>query len=152
MKKLFLTVGLLFMAVSAHAGGDLFDSQRPAVWRSSRTCGAVAFGLLSTGSIIVHAVVVDSATLNIAIGSQIALFNSTWTPINGNAGNFVSTGILTATNITGSSNMYQPAINYDLWFDSGVVVSKQGGSCTTVLWDYAISGTRIYPWSADWNP
>jgi len=151
IKALFLAVGLVFVSGSAWAVNDIFGSQRAAVWRSTSVCGPVAFGLLSTGSIIVHAVIVDSATLNV-VPSQIAIFNSTWTPINGNAGNFISTGILTATGITGSGAMARPPSEYDLWFGSGVVISKQGGACTTVLWDYVLPGTKHLPWSQEWNP
>lgn len=136
MKKLLLSLLLMSPAFAYGANQDFIGGQRPAVWRSSQACGPVAWAIIATGTIIVHAVSVDSATVNQS-ASRLATFNSTTTPIPQNAANFLTTGTLTVPNLMGNAGtLSYPPFEYNAFFSSGVVVSKLGASCTTVWWDY----------------
>lgn len=137
MRKLILALILSLPSVCFGANQDQFGGMRPAVWRSSSNCGAHAWGILSTGSIIVHGVAIGSPTVNINT-SFIATFNSTTTPHPGNSANFLTTGTLTQAGILSSVSgiLNLPTNVYDAYFSSGVVVNKAGASCSTILWDY----------------
>lgn len=134
MKKLFLFVPLWFLVANVFAVQDRWGSERPAVFRSSRTAAQCDMLLISSGPIHLHAVVVASATLNQGAESRVTFYNST-----GGAttlANFnVSTATLLNTNVgQGAPPTY--AVNYDMYFSSGLVIEKKGNADVTILWDY----------------
>ena len=149
MKKILLTLSFLLSLSISHAALDSQSSMRPSVWRSSITCNTGGWGVLSTGTIHVHSVEIDSATLNNSGSSFISLFNSTAIPNSNNANNFATTGTFTSANITGQGFGDLPDNQYDAYFSSGVVVNKQGGACISIWWDFVtpIDKRPFLPWT-----
>ena len=141
MRRFLPGVFILFAVSNLHAAIDQYSSQRPALWRSSRTCNAESFVSIATGNIHVHAIVVGSATVNQGGDSFISLFNSSsaisGTPaFNPN----VSTANYLNTNIFSGSPVSLPPNYYDVPYSSGIVINKAGIACTEVLWDFIRPG------------
>ena len=150
MRKFVLTAGLLIGFYGACFAGsrDIFSTDRPALWRSSRTATADNFVLIATGAIHFHGIVIGSPTVNVA-DSRISLFNSTTT--NTSLYNFSTATLIDlgtrfytlSSNNAGASSptVVIPALTgvlseYDMFFSSGLVYDKRGLSDITILWDY----------------
>ena len=145
MKRLALLVAIFGFVQTAHASWDQWGSGRPAVWRSSRTCQApINFVPIATGAVHLHAIVIESGTVN--VDSFISIYNSTQNA-NGATFNFnISTAIFLNTSVNQNFSGANPqAFDFDVALGSGAVVNKQGGACVNVLWDYYIPNRAAFP-------
>lgn len=146
MKRILMAVAIILassFAGKAHALGDKWGSERPAVWRSTRTSSSSPFTLITTGAVHLHAIIVDSPTVNQT--SFVAVYNST-----GGLGINVDTAAIVYTNATVEVlnfavaddvikllNTQWPRENfYDINLSNGFVINKVGSASVTVLWDY----------------
>ena len=150
MRKLMMVglIGMVFCIGKIEVAQDSYASMRPALWRSSSTCATAKFGLISTGTIHLHAISVDSATVNQNNTSIVALFNSTSAPNANTAANF-STGTMIIPDITGGSGavLSWPPFEYEQKYSSGVFMNKVGNSCITIYWDFITTKVDpIFPW------
>ena len=133
---------------------DTKGNLRPAVWRASSTCTTLNYAILSTESVIIHGISVDSPTVNQAGSSYLIIFNSTAAPMSSNSGIFLSSGPLVPTNVNATAGGLPmgPQYFYDMWYTSGAVVNKVGVACTTILWDFTANNqsfttaAQVTPW------
>ena len=153
MKHIFVASAILLgLSLNGFAMQDPLGSERPSVWRSSRTSVAENFVLLATSSIHLHAIICDSPTVNTL--SFIAVYNRTQNA-NGATFNFnVDTAALMYTNMTALtftaavSDDVEILVNtewpkkteYDINLASGAVINKVGGgpigATIQILWDF----------------
>lgn len=132
MRKLILILGLCLLASKVFALGDKYGSERPAIWRSSRTAANEFFVLVATGAIHLHAIVIESPTVNAE--SYYAVFNSSIVPsatINTN----IDTAAFIATQMSPSGS-FPETVEYDVELPTGAVVNKSGAAVINLLWEY----------------
>ena len=148
--KRILTASLILMGAltsKVFAVQDQWGSERPAIWRSSRTCVAENFLLLATGTIHLHAVIVESPTVNSE--SFMSIYNSS-SPASATGNLNIDTAIFTPTvmimraitaaaadDVMQLQNIQFPSrTEWDIQLTSGAVINKIGAACTNVLWDF----------------
>ena len=130
MVALGVLFGSLVFAQEAQAVQDKYLSDRPALWRSSRTNNAENFVLLATGAVHLPAIQIESATVNVE--SWVSVFNSSST----NTMMFSSTGTFLNTGVFGSNRFERDPILFDVSFGSGAVINKVGGAWVNIFWDF----------------
>ncbi len=150
MKKILLSVILVFAPSVIHAFGSQGTTSNYPVklWRSSQTCTAINNTPFSSGTVVIHAVLVTSPTVNVQ-PSFFALTNSV-----GTAFNMAATTItFIETNVTSKSEGVAPYANiqdvarvvpFDIQITSYTTINKSGGACTNLLWDW-LDATRANP-------
>ena len=164
MKRILFSLFILLSvcAGEAFAIQDQWGSERPALWRSTRTCVEENFVVIATGPIHLHAIVIDTPTVNSE--SQTAIFNST-TATTATFNFNIDTAAYMPSNMRLSlvnaavaddvmllQNIEWPKMmTYDLQLTSGAVINKVGLACSQVLWDYidprlSLRNQRIVPW------
>ena len=164
MKRIFIAIFIIAgFAASSHAIQDQWGSERPALWRSSRTCAAINFVPIATGPVHLHAVIVETPT--VTANSYWSVYNGTQNA-NGATFNFnIDTAAFFPTQMTIFNQTVSVADDiaiiynsewpktmvYDVQMSSGMVLNKVGaGACTCTLWDYidprlALRNQQIVP-------
>ena len=150
MRKLIALLALLVVPNLAQAGMDVFSSERPAVWRSSRTEVAENLVAIATGPIHFHAVIVESSTVNLE--SWIAFFNSTSAPAGGYNPNITTAAFLQTKADVNTIGAFPNSFEYNLYFSSGLVVNKLGAAKVTILWDFINPARRFGTDAPRWVP
>lgn len=139
MKLFVAALFFLFADSNLFAGKDRVGSERPALWRSSRTCSAEDFVSLTTGTIHFHAVVIESPTVNVE--SFVSVYNSS-SPANTTSNLNISTAIFQATYVKETSGDISKLAGmktvYDVQLSSGGVINKIGNACIQCLWEYFV--------------
>lgn len=147
MRKIVILSLVLFCGKFVFSGQDREGSMRPSLWRSSQTCVTASFVQLSTRAVFLHAISVDSPTVNINGDSFMVLFNSSNSPLSTNAPSFSSAAFVNTNVVSAGGTPRGWQIFYDVPYSSGVNMSKQGGACSTVLWDFLTpTYDPFYPW------
>lgn len=163
MKRTFIfLIFLLGIAQAVEAVQDTFGTERPALWRSTRTATQDSFVLVTSPTSITaknnngvhfHGVIIGSATLNIA-DSRVIIYNST--SVNVRSVNASTAAIIDLGNriyrvnaeITGSTAAVviqapRAKIEYNIFLSSGFVYDKRGNADINMLWDYINPKLRI---------
>ena len=144
MKKI-IWIGMVLMASfvilksekEAYPAHDKVGSERPAMWRSTRTCAAENFMLISSGSIHFHGVIVVTPTVN--NDSYLSIYNSSST--NTSLGLSTAIGPLSTNVNQNISGAFPQKIEWNVPLSSGMVINKIGAACTEILWDYFVPKT-----------
>ena len=133
MKRL-LIVGLVMASASvAMAVTDRFGNPLPTVWRSSFTQEANGIANIGTGSMVLHNVIISSASVA-GTGGIIYIYNSTGTMLN------VSTMAIVATD-----GAHEPH-DYDMYLSSGFSVAKVGNAAVTYLFEWLVYPASGQSW------
>lgn len=144
--KWILALGIALCSSPGFASPhDIFSSDRPAIWRSSRTANAENFVLLATGSIHIHSIIVESPT--VTVDSFYSLYNET-SPATATFNFNIVTGAFLTTSVSGGMNgAFPQPIDYDIMFPSGCVINKIGIATINLLWDYIYQPQKEKIWT-----
>lgn len=129
MKRLTLMSFMLLATSQSWGAWGTQPDYKNKLWRSSYTENEVRTTQFSSGSVVIHSIIVGSPTVNSE--SHVALSKSTSTTI----GTWLSTFTTIQTNRTTTVDGERQYF-YDVVSDSYTFIQRTGPAKITVLWDW----------------